>query len=141
MGVNRRLYTKEQKEEIVRSLLSGQTALQLGREHNISPALINRWRRQYLDGELNRNDNNQEINKLKKDIAKLEQMIGKLTMENYILKKEKEYITSEKREDSAHCLPVSLLRILENHRTATEREFQSKSQEGLAYHAPAGYPG
>ena len=101
MGINRRQYTNEQKEEIVRSLLNGQTALQLGREHNISPALINRWRRQYLDGELNRNDNNQEINKLKKDIAKLEQMIGKLTMENYILKKEKEYIIQRKREDSS----------------------------------------
>lgn len=101
MGLNKRLYTKEQKEEIVQSLLSGQTALELGREHQISPGLINRWRRQYLDGELNKNDPNQEINKLKKEIAKLEQMIGKLTMENYLLKKEKEYIIQQKREDSS----------------------------------------
>jgi len=28
-------------------------------------------------------------------------MIGKLTMENYILKKEKEYILQKKREDSS----------------------------------------
>ena len=101
MVINRRQYTKEQKEEIVHSLLSGQTALQLGREHQISPGLINRWKRQYLNGELDRKSNDQEINKLKKEIAKLEQMIGKLTMENYVLKKEKEYIIQRKKEDSS----------------------------------------
>ncbi len=101
MGIKKRQYTKEQKEELVQALLSGQTALGLGREHNISPGLINRWKRQYLNGELNRNNNDQKINKLKKEIAKLEQMIGKLTMENYILKKEKEYIIQRKKEDSS----------------------------------------
>ena len=101
MGIKRRQYTQEQKEEIIQALLSGQSALQLGREHQISPGLINRWKRQYLDGRLKQNNNNQEINKLKKEIAKLEQMIGKLTMENYILKKEKEYIIQRKREDSS----------------------------------------
>ena len=101
MGLKRRHYTKEQKEEIIQALLSGQTALQLGRDHNISPGLINRWKRQYLDGELDQKSNSQEINKLKKEIAKLEQMIGKLTMENYILKKEKEYIIQRKKESSS----------------------------------------
>ena len=101
MGIKKRQYTKEQKEELVQALLSGQTALELGREHNISPGLLNRWKRQYLYGELNKSDNSQEINKLKKEIAKLEQMIGKLTMENYILKKEKEYIVQRKKEDSS----------------------------------------
>ena len=101
MGLNRRQYTKEQKEKIVQALLSGQTALELGREHQISPGLINRWKRQYLEGTLNQNNNHQEINKLKKEIAKLEQMIGKLTMENYILKKEKEYIIQSQIEDSS----------------------------------------
>ena len=37
MGLNRRQYTKEQKEKIVQALLSGQTALELGKEHHISP--------------------------------------------------------------------------------------------------------
>jgi transposase-like protein len=101
MGIKRRQYTKEQKEKIVQALLSGQTALELGREHQISPGLINRWKRQYLDGELSKNNNDQEINKLKKEIARLEQMIGKLTMENYVLKKEKEYLIQQKRESSS----------------------------------------
>jgi transposase-like protein len=101
MGLKKRQYTKEQKEELVQSLLSGQTALGLGREHNISPGLINRWKRQYLNGQLGKNDNNKEIKKLQIQIAKLEQMIGKLTMENYILKKEKEYMIQTKKEDSS----------------------------------------
>jgi len=84
---------------LVQALLSGQTALGLGREHNISPGLINRWKRQYLNGQLSENDSNQKINKLQKEIANLEQMLGKLTMENYVLKKEKEYIIQRKKED------------------------------------------
>ena len=66
MGIKRRQYTKEQKEEIVQVLLSGQAALGLGREHQIFPSLINRWKRQYLEGAFNQNNNHQEINKLKK---------------------------------------------------------------------------
>jgi transposase-like protein len=100
MGIKRRKYSKEQKEEIVQRALSGERILALGKEHNVSPGLINRWKRQYLDGELN-NNTDQEVKKLETQVGKLEQMIGKLTMENYILKKEKEYILQRKKEDSS----------------------------------------
>ena len=53
-----------------------------------------------MNGELIGN-NAQEIKKLQIQVAKLEQMIGKLTMENYILKKEKEYILQRKKENSS----------------------------------------
>ena len=100
MGVKKRKYSKEQKEEIVQRVLSGERVLAVGRENNISPGLINHWKRQYLDGELS-NNTNQEVKKLEIQVAKLEQMIGKLTMENYILKKEKEYILQRKKENSS----------------------------------------
>ena len=110
MGAKKRKYSKEQKEEIVRRALSGERILELGKENNISPGLINRWKRQYLDGELS-NNTNQEVKKLETQVAKLEQMIGKLTMENYILKKEKEYILQRKKEGSSiitgHYFPPS----------------------------------
>ena len=93
MGIKKRKYSKEQKEEIVQRALSGERILELGKEHNLSPGLINRWKRQYLDGELSNNTN--------QEVKKLEQMIGKLTMENYILKKEKEYIRKRKKEGSS----------------------------------------
>jgi transposase-like protein len=100
MGNKKRKHSQEFKEEIVQRALSGERVLALGKEHNLSPGLINRWKRQYLDGELSGN-NNQEVKKLETQVAKLEQMIGKLTMENYILKKEKEYILQRKKEDSS----------------------------------------
>jgi len=100
MGIKRRKYSIEQKKEIVQRALSGESILKIGKEKNISPDLISRWKRQYLDGELSGNTN-QEVKKLQTQLAKLEQMIGKLTMENYILKKEKEYIQKRKKEDSS----------------------------------------
>jgi transposase-like protein len=100
MGIKRKKYSKEEKKEIVQRALSGEMILVLGKEYNISPDLISRWKRQYLDGELSGNTN-QEVKKLQAQLAKLEQMIGKLTMENYILKKEKEYIQKRKKEDSS----------------------------------------
>ena len=65
---------------MVQKALSGKSILALGKENNISPELINRWKRQYLDGELS-NNNDQEVKKLETQVAKLEQMIGKLTMD------------------------------------------------------------
>jgi len=101
MGIKKRKHSQEFKEEIVQRALSGERILALGKENNISPGLINRWKRQYLDGELINNNTDQEVKKLQTQVAKLEQMIGKLTMENYILKKEKEYILQRKKEDSS----------------------------------------
>ena len=51
MGIKRRQYSRIQKEEMVQKALSGKSILALGKENNLSPGLINRWRRQYLDGE------------------------------------------------------------------------------------------
>lgn len=45
MGIKRRQYSKEQKEEIVQKALSGKSILELGKENNISPVLINCWKR------------------------------------------------------------------------------------------------
>ena len=39
MGIKKRKYSKEQKEEIVQRALSGERILALGKEHNISPGL------------------------------------------------------------------------------------------------------
>ncbi len=101
MGIKKRQYSREFKDEMVQKILSGKSVLELGKENNISPGLINRWKRQYLERELKGNNDNQEIRKLRVQVAKLEQMIGKLTMENYILKKEKEYILQKRKENSS----------------------------------------
>jgi len=48
MGIKRRQYSREFKEEIVQKTLSGKSVLELGKKNNISPGLINRWKRQYM---------------------------------------------------------------------------------------------
>lgn len=101
MGNKKRKHSQEFKEEIVQRALNGERVLELGKEHNLSPGLINRWKRQYLDGELINNNTDQEVKKLETQVAKLGQMIGKLTRENCILKKEKEYIRKRKKEGSS----------------------------------------
>lgn len=113
MGIKKRKYSKEQKKEIVQRALSGERVLELGKENNISPGLINRWKRQYLDGELINNNTDQEVKKLQTQVGKLEQMIGKLTMENYILKKGKEYAnqTIKKIEDKAKELKCDIISL------------------------------
>jgi len=61
MVIKKRKYFKEQKEEIVQRALSSEGVLKLGKENNISPGLINRWKRQYLDGELINNNTDQSL--------------------------------------------------------------------------------
>ena len=57
MGDKKRKRSQEFKEEIVQRALSGERVLALGKENSLSSRLINRWKRQYLDGELSGNNN------------------------------------------------------------------------------------
>ncbi len=101
MSIHRRKYTKDFKIEIVESALKGRSILELAKENDIYPGLITRWKRQYLDGKFHGTSNSDsELRKLKLKICELEQMLGKLTMENYLLKKEKEFIAARKKEIS-----------------------------------------
>ena len=102
MSVHRRKYSKEFKMEMVEAVLSGKSPLALGKENDIRPNLITRWKKQYLEGRFHGNsENDTQLRKLKTKICELEQMIGKITMENYILKKEKEFIARAKKESSS----------------------------------------
>jgi transposase-like protein len=84
------------KRQVVEELLSGITGpAQLCRHHNISSGLLHHWKKQYSRGRFG-NEPTQEV-ALKDRIAKLEQMVGRLTMENEFLKKALEN-TSEKAE-------------------------------------------
>lgn len=101
MGKQRRKYSKELKIELVEKVLAGKETLEVAKEEVISPDLITRWKKQYLGGKFHGTSNSDsELRKLKLKICELEQMLGKLTMENYLLKKEKEFIAARKKEIS-----------------------------------------
>jgi transposase-like protein len=102
MSKNRRKYTKDFKIEIVENIMKGASTLEVAKENEIYPGLITRWKRQYLDGEFHGTKASDiELRKLKLKICELEQMVGKLTMENYLLKKEKDFAIQMRKEASS----------------------------------------
>ena len=81
MGVHRRKYSKEFKMEMVEAVLSGKSPLVIGKENNLNPNLISRWKKQYLEGRFHGNSENDiQIRKLKIKLCELEQMVGKLDL-------------------------------------------------------------
>ncbi|MEA3485148.1 MAG: transposase [Candidatus Aerophobetes bacterium] len=81
-----RRFTAEFKREVVEELLSGATGpAQLSRRYNLSSGLLYHWKRQYARGKFD-NEPVQGAAMLDR-INKLEQMLGKLTLENEFLKK------------------------------------------------------
>jgi len=105
MGKQRRKYSRELKVELVERVLAGASALEVARDEEISPSLIKRWKKEYMDGKFHGTSaSDSELRKLQLKNCELEQMVGKLTMEVYLLKKEKEYLARKRKESSS---PVS----------------------------------
>jgi transposase len=84
--MKRRRFTPEFKRSIVEQLLS-ETAgpAELCRRYNVSSGLLFTWKKQYAQGKLD-SDPSREV-ELQARLRDLEQMLGKLTLENEFLKK------------------------------------------------------
>jgi transposase len=83
---NQRNFGLEFKSQVVEELLSGESgAAQLCRKYNICSSLLYHWKDMYSWGRFN-NEPTQE-GALRDRIEKLERLVGKLTLENEVLKK------------------------------------------------------
>jgi len=83
---HRRKFSNEFKRQVVEEHLSGvSTAAQLMRRHDISSGLLYHWKEQYAKGRFD-NPPTQEA-ALEERVRQLEQLVGKLTLENEFLKK------------------------------------------------------
>ena len=83
---NLRSYSLEFKRQVVEELLSGESRpAQLCRRYNISSSLLYHWKRQYSRGKFNNEPTAEAA--LKDRIEKLERLVGKLTLENELLKR------------------------------------------------------
>jgi len=95
----RRSYSTDFKKQVVESILSGSyTQAETSREHRISPVMINRWKKDYKAGKFFENVTSQDMAKLELRIRDLERLVGKLTLENEILKKIRDLDTKEKKD-------------------------------------------
>jgi transposase len=83
---NQRSFSLEFKRQVVEELMSGVTGpAQLCRRHDIAPSLLYHWKRQYSRGKFNNEPT--EEGALRDRVEKLERLVGKLTLENELLKR------------------------------------------------------
>ena len=96
----RRQHSVEFKQQIVEQLMSGAATLgQLSRQHSLSASLIQTWREKYRGGGLIEKPSREE-QVLKARVAELERMVGRLAMENDLLKKADAYIRQQRNASS-----------------------------------------
>jgi len=83
---HRRSFPIELKRQIVEELLSGvSSSAQLTRRYEISSGLLYHWKEQYARGRFNNEPTKEAA--LEERVRQLEQLVGKLTLENEFLKK------------------------------------------------------
>jgi len=100
----KRTYSVAFKRQVVEELLSGSATMgQLSRRYEISSGLIGHWKNRYLEGKLVEGKS-ASVRALEAKIKDLEQMVGRLTMDNELLKKAMEYTLQRRRENS---LPIT----------------------------------
>ena len=94
----RRTFTKDFKREVIEAVASGQVRqLEMSRKYSISPVLISRWKKEYLEGKFFEN-NDPDTTRLEIKLRELERLIGELTVENRTLKKIIELVEPQKKD-------------------------------------------
>ena len=102
MKRQRRSFGNDFKKQIVESIVSGSaTQAELAREYNISPVLINKWKKDYKTGKFFENVDSQDMAKLELRVRELERLLGKITLENEMLKKIRDLDTMKKKDNSS----------------------------------------
>lgn len=90
MTTRTRTYPREFKVEVMRQWESGErTCAQLVREHGVGQSVLYRWRDAYRDhGEAAFSEAAiSDLEALRRQVAQLEQALGKATLENQLLKR------------------------------------------------------
>jgi len=83
---NQRSFGLEFKRRVVEELLSGESRpAQLCRRYSISSSVLYHWKKQYSRGRFN-NEPTEEA-ALKDRVEKLEWLVGRLTLENWFLRR------------------------------------------------------
>ncbi len=104
----RRKFSATFKRQVVEELLSQNSTLaQLSRRYDVSSGLLVHWKKRYEGGELVEGPSQTEKELLARN-AELERMVGRLAMENDLLKKAVEYTVRRRRENSSPITAKSL---------------------------------
>ena len=99
MTKNRAIYTKEFKLAILSQIESGIPLAQVARENGLHPALVGRWKKEFMDNPEKAFSGSGLPYKDQARIAELERMVGKLYAENEFLKKTLEKMNGRVEEE------------------------------------------
>jgi len=98
MGLKNRTFTYEFKKELVEQVLYRAVSItKLSREHNIHRRLLHRWIDQYQIGRLNLGYPGRPSTKSKAEIKDLEQLVGRLMIDNELLKKALQVVQEQQK--------------------------------------------
>ena len=96
----RRSFSNDFKKQVVESIVSGSaTQAEIAREYRISPVLINKWKKDYKAGKFFENIDSRDMARLELRVRELERLVGRLTLENEMLKKIRDLNTKEKKDE------------------------------------------
>ena len=96
----RRKFTVAFKRQVVEELLSRASTLgQVSRRLDVSSGLVLHWKKRYEEGGLAEGPSGNE-KELRIRVEQLERMVGRLTMENDLLKKAVEFTVRRRKESS-----------------------------------------
>ena len=90
MSSQEKRWTAGQKMDVVMELLRGGDATEISRAHGISQSELFEWRDRFLEAGKESLKSRSKDPERDKKIKHLERMVGRLTMENEILKKSEE---------------------------------------------------
>ena len=80
-------------------IVSGSTTqAEAAREYKISLVLITKWEKDYKAGKFFKNASSHDMAKLELRIRELERLLGKVTLENEMLKRVRDLNTKEKKK-------------------------------------------
>jgi transposase len=100
MALKRRRFTREFKLQVLREIEAGKSIAQAAREHELHPNLITRWRGLHSEYASEAFAGNGNHYKQEARIAELERMVGRLSLENDVLKKALSLLESQRKKDN-----------------------------------------
>ena len=87
MAVRRRTFSRDFKLQVVREVEAGKSQAEVAREHQLTQNMLSRWCREHRRYKDKAFSGNGRSHTDEARIAALERMVGRLTMENDLLKK------------------------------------------------------
>jgi transposase len=84
----RRTFTSEFKAKVVLENISGEKSIsEACREYQLSPVMVNKWRTQFIENAAAIFEKDHKGDEDQNRMAELERMVGRLSLENDMLKK------------------------------------------------------